>query len=183
YRYTSCRHPVEKPRWHALWLLARIDHPRTPAAVADVVGLSAVTVRYVLHRWNDHGPAGVADRRKDNGADPKLTARPRRPGRGEGPGRRGGQRRAAPGQAAADPGERSAPRPPAVHPGVAAGRAVLGARPGGRGERDLRPLGRTPAGGPPTVPLPGERPGHRQGSSRIPLGGPDGTINLQCKTV
>ena len=77
YRYTSCRHPVEKPRWHALWLLARIDQPRTPAAVADVVGLSAVTVRHVLHRWNDHGPDGVADRRKGNGAEPKLTARRR----------------------------------------------------------------------------------------------------------
>jgi hypothetical protein len=44
HRYASCRHPVEKPRWHALWLLARTDAPRTPAAVADVVGLSAVTV-------------------------------------------------------------------------------------------------------------------------------------------
>src|SRR6187431_813352 len=55
YRYVTCRHPVEKPRWHALWLLARTDHPRTPAEVADVVGLSAVTVR----------------------ADPKLTARRR----------------------------------------------------------------------------------------------------------
>jgi transposase len=77
YRYVSCRHPVEKPRWHALWLLARTDHPRTPAQVADVVGLSAVTVRAVLHRWNDHGPEGVADRRKDNGADPKLTPRRR----------------------------------------------------------------------------------------------------------
>ena len=22
-KYRSCRHPVEKPRWHALWLLAR----------------------------------------------------------------------------------------------------------------------------------------------------------------
>jgi transposase len=51
--------------------------PRTPAAVADVVGLSAVAVRAVLHRWNDHGPDGVADRRKGNGADPKLTARQR----------------------------------------------------------------------------------------------------------
>lgn len=51
YRYVTCRHPVEKPRRHALWLLARTDHPRTPAAVADVVGLSAVTVRAVLHRW------------------------------------------------------------------------------------------------------------------------------------
>jgi len=77
HRYVSCRHPVEKPRWHALWLLARADVPRTPAQVADVVGLSAVTVRAVLHRWNDHGPDGVADRRKGNGADPKLTARRR----------------------------------------------------------------------------------------------------------
>ena len=42
YRYTSCRHPVEKPRWHALWLLARTDVPRTPVQVADVIGLSGL---------------------------------------------------------------------------------------------------------------------------------------------
>src|SRR3954469_22309198 len=77
HRYVSCRHPVEKPRWHALWLLARTDAPRTPAEVADVVGLSAVTVRHVLHRWNEHGPDGVAARRAGNGAEPKLTARRR----------------------------------------------------------------------------------------------------------
>jgi transposase len=77
HRYVSCRHPVEKPRWHALWLLARTDQPRTPAQVADLVGLSAVTVRAVLHRWNARGPAGVADRRKDNGSEPRLTARRR----------------------------------------------------------------------------------------------------------
>ena len=77
YRYVTCRHPVEKPRWHALWLLARTDHPRTPAEVADVVGLSAVTVRAVLHRWNAHGPGGVGDRRRGNGADPKLDPRRR----------------------------------------------------------------------------------------------------------
>lgn len=77
YRYVTCRHPVEKPRWHALWLLARTDHPRTPADVADLVGLSVVTVRAVLHRWNDDGPAGVVDRRAGNGAAPELTARRR----------------------------------------------------------------------------------------------------------
>lgn len=77
YKYRSCRHPAEKPRWHAVWLLARADVPRSPAAVADLVGLSAVTVRHVLHRWNDHGPDGVADRRAGNGAEPKLTARRR----------------------------------------------------------------------------------------------------------
>lgn len=77
HKYTSCRHPVEKPRWHALWLLARTDHPRPPAAVADVVGLSAVTVRALLHRWNTHGPDGVGDRRRHNGAGPTLAPRRR----------------------------------------------------------------------------------------------------------
>ena len=47
---------------------------------------------------------------------------------------------------------------PAVHPGVAAGRAVLGAGPGGGGERHVRPAGRPPAGGPPPVPAAGRRP-------------------------
>lgn len=71
--YRACRHPVEKVRWHAIWLLLRADQPRTPAQVAEVVGLSVITVRDVLHRWNDLGPAGLADGRKANGAEPKLT--------------------------------------------------------------------------------------------------------------
>ena len=50
-KYRACRHPVEKARWHALWLLARTDEPRTPAQVAGLVGLSAVTARDVLRRW------------------------------------------------------------------------------------------------------------------------------------
>lgn len=77
YRYASCRRPLEKVRWHALWLLARTDVPRTPAQVADVVGLSDVTVRAVLHRWNAHGPDGVADGRRTNGSAPRLTPRQR----------------------------------------------------------------------------------------------------------
>ena len=76
-KYRACRHPVEKVRWHALWLLARTDEPRTPARVAQLVGLSAVTVRDVLKRWNARGPDGVSDRRKGNGAAPKLNARQR----------------------------------------------------------------------------------------------------------
>src|SRR5262245_3458080 len=73
-KYRTCRHPVEKTRWHAVWLLLRADRPRAPAAVAEVVGLSAITVRDVLRRWNQRGPAGLADLRKGNGARPKLTA-------------------------------------------------------------------------------------------------------------
>lgn len=72
-KYRACRRPVERARWHAIWLLLRADQPRTPAQVAEVVGLSVITVRGVLHRWNDHGPAGLADRRASNRGRPRLT--------------------------------------------------------------------------------------------------------------
>ncbi len=115
YRYTSCRHPVEKPRWHALGLLARTDCPRTPAAVADVVGRSAVTVRRVLHRWNDHGPDGGATAGPETGPTPNCPpagrpnctppSRPIRRAAGCGPGRRW------PGTSGAGGASRSSPRP------------------------------------------------------------------------
>src|SRR4051794_11238380 len=72
--YRACRHPVEKTRWHAIWLLLRTDPVRTPAEVADLVGLSVITARDVLKRWNEHGPDGLADGRKNNGSDSKLGA-------------------------------------------------------------------------------------------------------------
>jgi transposase len=72
-KYRACRHPVEKVRWHAVWLLARTDEPRTPAQVAGLVGLSDVTVRAILHRWNASGPDGLIDGRQGNGSAPKLT--------------------------------------------------------------------------------------------------------------
>lgn len=76
-KYRACRHPIEKTRWQAVWLLARTDESRTPAEVAGLVGLSGVTVRAVLHRWNAAGPGGLADGRRGNGSEPKLTARRR----------------------------------------------------------------------------------------------------------
>lgn len=75
--YRGCRQPVEKVRWHAIWLLLRTDAPRTPAAVAGVVGLSAVAVRHLLGRWNALGPDGLTDRRRGNGAAGKLDRRQR----------------------------------------------------------------------------------------------------------
>jgi transposase len=76
-QYRACRHPAEKVRWHAVWLLARTDEPRTPAQVGALVGLSGVTVRAVLRRWNARGPGGLTDGRTANGSAPKLTARRR----------------------------------------------------------------------------------------------------------
>ncbi|SRR5579885_1327678 len=72
-KYRSCRHPVEKTRWHLIWLLLRTDEPRTPAQAAAVVGVSVITARAVLHRWNASGPAGLADGRAGNRGKPALT--------------------------------------------------------------------------------------------------------------
>lgn len=77
HEYRACRHPVGEVRWHALWLLARADEPRTPAQVAGVVGPSDVTVRAALHRRNGDGPGGVTDARRGSGSAPKLSARQR----------------------------------------------------------------------------------------------------------
>src|SRR5947208_13276481 len=72
-KYRACRSPVEKTRWHVVWLLLRADEPRTPAQAAAVVGVSVITARAVLHRWNADGPAGLADRRATNRGRPRLT--------------------------------------------------------------------------------------------------------------
>ena len=76
-KYRACRRSVERTRWHAVWLLARTDEARTPAQVAGLVGLSDVTVRAILHRWNARGPDGLTDGRKGNGSEPKLSAQQR----------------------------------------------------------------------------------------------------------
>jgi transposase len=71
-KYRACRNTIEKTRWHAIWLLLRTDPPRTPAQVAEVVGLSVIAVRDILKRWNARGPDGLTDGRKSNGTKPKL---------------------------------------------------------------------------------------------------------------
>jgi transposase len=72
HKYRACRDPGEKTRWHAIWLLSRPDHPRSPAQAAEATGLSDVWVRRLLKRWNECGPAGLADRRAGNGNKPRL---------------------------------------------------------------------------------------------------------------
>src|SRR6185436_6596611 len=71
--YRACRDGVEKTRWHAIWLLLRTDVARTPAQVAEVVGVSVQSVRAALRRWNEHGPEGLTDRRAANRGRPRLS--------------------------------------------------------------------------------------------------------------
>lgn len=72
-QYRACKHRIEKVRWHAIWLLLRTDPVRTPAQVADLVGLSVITTRDILKRWNESGPDGLIDGRTNNGSESKLS--------------------------------------------------------------------------------------------------------------
>jgi len=72
-RYRHCPDPKEKTRWHALWLLCRPGDPLSCEQVAPLVRLSDTHVRATLKRWNALGPDGLADRRKANKSQGRLT--------------------------------------------------------------------------------------------------------------
>jgi hypothetical protein len=73
-RYRTCPDPKEKTRWHLIWLLQRPGEPLACERAAPLVGLSDVYARAVLRRWNARCPAGLADRRRANKGQGKLTA-------------------------------------------------------------------------------------------------------------
>ena len=72
-RYKSCANPREKTHWQIVWLLRQPDGPRSAAQIARIVGYSSTWVRAIVGRWNQHGPEGLTDRRKDNGPADTLT--------------------------------------------------------------------------------------------------------------
>jgi transposase len=59
-RYRRTKDPVERSRWHFLWLLAR---GVTAKVIASITGYSAYWIGRIARRYNQHGPAGVKDRR------------------------------------------------------------------------------------------------------------------------
>ena len=58
--YRSTKDPVERSRWHFLWLLAR---GLTATLVASITGYSAYWIGRIARRYNEHGPHGVKDLR------------------------------------------------------------------------------------------------------------------------
>lgn len=72
-RYRSCPDAAEKTRWHILWLVTRPHDPLSATGAAKLVGYTPAGGRGVLKRYNAHGPDALADGRRGNGADPKLT--------------------------------------------------------------------------------------------------------------
>src|SRR5215469_10709914 len=59
-RYRSTKDPVERSRWHFLWLLAR---GVTAKVIASITGYSAYWIGRIARRYNEHGPSGVKDLR------------------------------------------------------------------------------------------------------------------------
>jgi len=77
YRYRSCRDPHEKTRWHLIWLMTRPGEPRSAHAASQLVGISSAWAAEIVKRWNAHGPDGLLDGRRENGAAPLLSDRRR----------------------------------------------------------------------------------------------------------
>jgi transposase len=70
--YRSTREPVERSRWHFLWLLAR---GLTATVIASITGYSAYWIGRIARRYNEHGPEGVKDlRHQSRPSTPLLSA-------------------------------------------------------------------------------------------------------------
>lgn len=72
HRYLHCRAPVERTRWHALWLLSQTDPVLSTLQVSRTVGRSVSWVKWIAGRYNEGGPDSLEDRRKHNGQQPIL---------------------------------------------------------------------------------------------------------------
>lgn len=57
--YRSAKDPVERSRWHFLWLLAR---GLTAKVIAGITGYSAYWIGQIARRYNEQGPEGIKDR-------------------------------------------------------------------------------------------------------------------------
>jgi transposase len=71
-RYRRTKDPVERSRWHFLWLLAR---GLTAKVIASITGYSAYWIGRIARRYNQHGPNGVNDlRHQSRPSIPLLSA-------------------------------------------------------------------------------------------------------------
>jgi transposase len=70
-RYRTAKDPVARSHWQMVWLLAQgLPSER----VAAVTGYTANWVRTIAQPYNQHGPAGLGDRRHRNPGSPGLLS-------------------------------------------------------------------------------------------------------------
>ena len=70
-RHRSTKDPIERSRWHFLWLLAR---GLTAKVIASITGYSAYWIGHIARRYNEHGPHGVKDRRHQSRPNTPLLS-------------------------------------------------------------------------------------------------------------
>jgi transposase len=69
--YRKATDPIERTHYQILWLLAK---GKTSGQIAEVTGYSLFWIRRLVKRYNQEGPKGMGDRRRDNpGAMPLLN--------------------------------------------------------------------------------------------------------------
>jgi transposase len=70
-RYRQAKDPVERTHFQIVWLLSQGKSTR---AISEHTGYSVTWILEIAHRYSDHGPDGLGDKRKGNpGATPLLT--------------------------------------------------------------------------------------------------------------
>src|SRR5258708_10390517 len=72
-RYRATKDPVERSRWHFLWLLAR---GLTATVIAGITGYSAYWIGRIARRYNHPGPDGVKDLRHHTRPGRRLLTTP-----------------------------------------------------------------------------------------------------------
>jgi len=69
-RYRKASDPVGRTHYQILWLIAKGNNSQQ---VAEVTGYSLFWIRCLIKRYNQEGPQGMGDRRRENpGATPLL---------------------------------------------------------------------------------------------------------------
>lgn len=70
-RYQSAQRPIERTRWHALWLLSQ---GRSSGEVAQITGRKTQWVQRLVQRYNAGKEDAVADKRQRNRGHPPLLS-------------------------------------------------------------------------------------------------------------
>lgn len=68
--YRAASRPIERSRWHILWLKAR---GKSIPEIMDVTGYGRTAISLLISRYNQHGPGAVRDKRQDNRSEPALN--------------------------------------------------------------------------------------------------------------
>ena len=68
--YRQAERPVERSRWHLLWLKSK---GKMILELIEVTGFSRTTISTLIRRYNTEGVDAVLDRRQFNGAAPALN--------------------------------------------------------------------------------------------------------------